>query len=339
MTFEERIARQVALLPSALKALLDTELAAGNAIRDTEVGQGEREGQVILVLEKAFTHPSPKEPPPLGLVYRETLAADRRFTEFLTTDERFSLVTVRFKPMVFPPLLPERPIPTPPPSEPAAETAEAVVPEAAALPVSPAPPKTVTVPANPADRFIDSMTLTFDHWHDGLGYDLNALRAVPPSERLALETRLIAHQPRDWRDIEALAVLGSPHARQVIEDARTDPSSLVCREAARYAAQPADSPAREALLLQSLQNDSLFGGLSAALDEAAEFHPPPVIEALLQGTLHRDGETAVHFAALLYFLHDKSKEPFDWNYRPFFLRFHTTDVRNVSAVIRQVAMF
>ena len=71
-----------------------------------------------------------------------------------------------------------------------------------------------------------------------------------------------------------------------------------------------------------------------AIDEAAEFHPPGVVEALLDGALHRDGEAAVHFAALLFFLHGKAAEPFDWGQRPFFLRFQTADRRERSTVFR-----
>jgi hypothetical protein len=64
--------------------------------------------------------------------------------------------------------------------------------------------------------------------------------------------------------------------------------------------------------------------LSETIDEIEEFHPPAVIDALFRGALKRDGEAAVHFAALLFFLHGKAEEPFDWNHRPFFLRFHST---------------
>jgi hypothetical protein len=71
-------------------------------------------------------------------------------------------------------------------------------------------------------------------------------------------------------------------------------------------------------------------------DEAEEFHPPGVVETLFRGALNRDGEAAVHFAALLFFLHGKADEPFDWNHRPFFLRFNTDDRKERIAVFREL---
>jgi hypothetical protein len=75
----------------------------------------------------------------------------------------------------------------------------------------------------PAQRFIDSMVMTFDMWHDGTGYNLDALRAVPEGELPALEAMLIAKRPWDWRDIEALGVLNTPTACEAIRTALTDP--------------------------------------------------------------------------------------------------------------------
>jgi len=185
-----------------------------------------------------------------------------------------------------------------------------------------------------ANRFLASMTITFDMWHDGEGYDLTALAGISPSERAAIEDILIRHQPRDWRDIEALAAFDSAPARDAIVAALEHPDPQVRHEAMRYAGGKADPVKREARLIDALRTRGLYHGLSEAIDEAAEFHPPGVIEALLDGALHRDGEAAVHFAALLFFLHGKAAEPFDWGQRPFFLRFQTADRRERGAVFR-----
>lgn len=191
-------------------------------------------------------------------------------------------------------------------------------------------------PKSAAERFLESMIMTFDMWHDGIGYDLAALQAIPPDELPAIEAHLIANQPRDWRDIEALAQIDSPQARAAITAALQDKDPQVRRVAERYSEQPLDTAEREALLLESLQNGVFFGGLSATLDMVEEFHPPAVVDALLYGALKREGEVAVHFAAMLYFLHGKSQEAFDWNHRPFFLRFHTTDTEEREAVFREL---
>jgi hypothetical protein len=176
-----------------------------------------------------------------------------------------------------------------------------------------------------ANRFLASMTMTFDMWHDGTGYDLDALKSLPDAEKQAIERILIDHNPRDWRDIEALGITNSPRARQVIESALKSPDPAIRREAQRQIPQQTNPNDRERLLIESLKRDSLFAGLGEAIDEAAEFHPPAVVDALFFGALNRDGESAVNFAALLFYIHGKADEPFDWNQRPFFLRFNTSD--------------
>lgn len=193
----------------------------------------------------------------------------------------------------------------------------------------------VTTSQDARRRFIESMTMTFDMWHDGTGYDLEALRSIPEEDIPSLEALLISHQPRDWRDIEALGVLNTPTALIAIQEALSDPDPEVRRQAALYAGPEEDSE-RERLLLEALKKEVFFGGLSAALDEAEKFHPPRVIETLLDGALNRTGEVAVHFAAMLYFLHGKSNSAFDMEHRPFFLRFHRTDREERLTAFREL---
>jgi len=80
-----------------------------------------------------------------------------------------------------------------------------------------------------ANRFLASMTIAFDMWHDGEGYDLGALAEIPPAERPMVEDILIRHQPRDWRDIEALAGFDSPAARAAVVAARPPRSHRAAR--------------------------------------------------------------------------------------------------------------
>ncbi len=39
---------------------------------------------------------------------------------------------------------------------------------------------------------------------------------------------------------------------------------------------------------------------------------------------------------MLYFLHGKSKEAFDWDHRPFFLRFNTTDRNEIKQAFKEL---
>jgi hypothetical protein len=185
-------------------------------------------------------------------------------------------------------------------------------------------------------RFLASTVMDFDMWHDGTGYDLTLLDRMSQDERAQAEEALIRHSPRDWRDIEALARIDSSSARREIEAALTSTDNHVRQEAIRHAGEKARPADREQLLVRSLDNDLIYGGLTQAIEEVATFHPPAVVDALFRGALNRDGEIAVHFAALLMFIHGKAAEPLDWDYRPFFLRFHTTGRAEREIVFREL---
>jgi hypothetical protein len=188
-----------------------------------------------------------------------------------------------------------------------------------------------------ARRFLASMPITQEMWHDGTGYDLAALRQVPPEQRAELAEVLIHRRPRDWRDIEALAEIDSAQARAAIRKALEDPDPAVRREARRHVpGNEIDSSGREARLVELLSGPNLRDHLTEALDEAEEFHPPAVIDALLRAAAEGDGESAVHCAAMLYYLHDKAEEPFDWNQRPLLLRLNTDDRAEREGVFREL---
>lgn len=178
--------------------------------------------------------------------------------------------------------------------------------------------------------------MTQEMWHDGTGYDLAALRQVPADQRAGVEEVLIQHSPRDWRDIEALAEIDSPRARQAIVEALNDADPAVRREAQRHMGEEEIDPSKREANLLNLLAERPCARLTEALDEAEAFHPPAVIEALIRGALNGDGTSAVHFAAMVYYLHGKAAEPFDWAKRPIFLRFNTSDRGEREAAIREM---
>lgn len=185
-------------------------------------------------------------------------------------------------------------------------------------------------------RFRESMVIDYEKWHDGVGYDLDALRAATPAERKEIESLLVARGASDWRDVEALAALGTPAAREALEYAMDHGNAEIRLAVMRHAPDVAEDDGSTAALVSALRTANLFGGLSQALDAVEEFHPPAVIDALFRGALDRDGEAAVHFAAMLTFLHGKADEAFDWEQRPFFLRFHTEDRSEREAAFREL---
>jgi hypothetical protein len=210
----------------------------------------------------------------------------------------------------------EPPLPAPP--EPDMDAIRAGVAQTACAEESRSPESAVT-------RFGQSMTIDYEKWHDGIGYDLAALRAAGEGERAGIELILLSRGVRDWRDVEALAALDSARARVALTHALDHPDAAVRSAVARYAPALVADDRRTASIVQSLESAEFFGGLGDALDDAAQFHPPEVVDALFRAALARKGDVAVHCAALLAYLHGKAKEPFDMEQRPWFLRFRTED--------------
>ena len=59
------------------------------------------------------------------------------------------------------------------------------------------------------EQFIDSIKVDYGKEHDGIGYDLGALRNLSAGEQERVENLLVRGQYQDWRDIQALDVIGS----------------------------------------------------------------------------------------------------------------------------------
>jgi len=192
----------------------------------------------------------------------------------------------------------------------------------------------MTDPSADYTRFIESMATDYERWHDGIGFDLEALDRLAPPERELVERRLLGGPLDDWRYFEALLRLGTPRAIEAIERAASHGTPAVRAAAADYL-EP-DHPARSAALVAALEHAELMDGLGTALDQTEEYHPPEVIDALFRGALRRESDAAVNMAAMLYYLHGKASEPFDWEQRPFFLRFATEDRAEREAAFRDL---
>lgn len=169
------------------------------------------------------------------------------------------------------------------------------------------------------------MVIDYEKWHDGVGYDLDAIREASQDERQAIEILLFNRGTRDWRDVEALAALDTAGARAALRQAKYSHEHDVAMAVARYAPDLLSDEEQTAAIVRALQSAQFYEGLSEALDQAEEHHPPAVIDALLRGMIERDGDVAVHFAALVLYLHGKADSSFDMAQRPFFLTFNTPD--------------
>jgi hypothetical protein len=185
-------------------------------------------------------------------------------------------------------------------------------------------------------RFRASMKIDFDKWHDGIGYDIGLFEQASPDELREIENILLPRCCDDWRDVEALAALGSDRANDALRQAHSIGDASVKMAIHRYApAIPEQSQSIETLV-HALEQASLHGDLSTALDEVEDFHPPEIIAALMRGLMTREGGIACLFAAMLYFVHGKADSAFDREQRPFFERFNTDNLVERETVAREL---
>ncbi len=172
-------------------------------------------------------------------------------------------------------------------------------------------------------RFLDSMKIDYMKWHDGIGYDLDALRQLSPAERQKAEAVLLATGCEDWRDVEALSELGTERALAALRSALASHRYEVRIAAARALAQQGllGEDEIESLLVKTLPDVTILNGMVSTL-RLVEDHPTLAVRrTLLWCALHGHDDMRVHAAALLYYLYGKAAEPFDWAHRSFFLRF------------------
>ena len=178
---------------------------------------------------------------------------------------------------------------------------------------------------NAYDRFRKSMEVDFDKWHDGIGYDLEALDEMSPEEKASAETMIISRSPWGWRDIEALAELDTPRSRECLKKASQADDRELRLAVVQYGADVLAEGKITAILVEALQEADLSSGLSQALDIVEDIHPKEVEDALIKGVMSRSGDVAYHFATMLLFIHGKIVSPYDVSMRPFLLRFNTDD--------------
>ena len=174
-------------------------------------------------------------------------------------------------------------------------------------------------------RFRESMVCTYERWHEGIGYEIAIFKTATPEELVEIENLLLSRSIDDWRDVEAFAALDSPRARVALRKVLQSPNHRVRIAVTEYAPGLISEAERTAVLIDALDGSDTYGGLTQALLQIETFHPPQIIDALLRGVLERTEGSAVHFAAMLMFLNGKSSSAFDWEQRPFFLKFNTDE--------------
>jgi hypothetical protein len=167
------------------------------------------------------------------------------------------------------------------------------------------------------ERFWKSTSLTYDQWHDGIGYDVDALREMTAAERDEVVRKLPV---RLWQDVEALTAVATPEARSALRSALTSSSAemrLRAGEALRSLGEAIDL---ESMVATELSRVTIVDGMVFAL-RLATMYPTAAVRLALLTEAGRRTEVGPHYAARLCYLTGVAKTHFDPAMRPFFLRF------------------
>lgn len=186
---------------------------------------------------------------------------------------------------------------------------------------------TIVVPSPALERFRRSMVIGYEEWHEGTPYDLGALAALEPAERDEIEAELVGRAAADWRDVQALDVLGTARALKAVEGALSSKDVTIRLEAAERLRRRKllDAPRFDTVLVESLAEATLLNGMTRALGLAQEHASPAVLKQLLLCAERGNDDIRCHAAALIHYLFGIAKSPFDWDKRPFYLRFVSKD--------------
>lgn len=320
----ERFRAEADRLPTALRALLDAELAAGNEIVEVASSfPAPPAGVYVMLANPVSTRPRASSD---GITFYHRNSS--QYAGEFHDERRFFFILEA---------------PLPPPPEPDMDAIRASLDRAAPmsdaerLGASHDEHRPEAAPSSSSlRRFMDSMELDYEKWREGTSYDLDAIDAATPEERASIETTLVAHATRGWREIEALARLGTERARDAMREALHRGDAEVRAAVVRYAPEIVDDGTRTDSLVRGLREATFYHGLSEMIDQAATFHPPAVVDTLFSEALHGAGDKAVHLAALLFHIHGLTDQPFDWSHRPFFLRFNTDDRAERSAAFDEL---
>jgi hypothetical protein len=168
------------------------------------------------------------------------------------------------------------------------------------------------------ERFWESTHIGYEQWHEGIGYDLGALGEMTAEQREQVVADLRG-RPQGWREVEVYGAIATPAARSALHDALgSDPDTRLHAAAAlRDIGEDVDLAG---IVAAELSRVTIGDGMVTALRLVERVPTREAKLVLLREALRRP-EVGVHYAAELCFLTGVTSTSFDWDMRPFFLRF------------------
>ena len=175
------------------------------------------------------------------------------------------------------------------------------------------------------DRFMESMKIDFYKWHDGIGYDLDALNELDNRELQEIESLLISRKDSDWRDVEGLAALNTPFSIQALRDTLSSPNRECRLMAARFLKDMNIEDHIEEVVVRTLPETTIGDGMSYALMLAKLYPTENIRREVLRCALIGKDDIRVHCAAMALFLYGVSKSEFDTDFKVIY-EFHEKDM-------------
>lgn len=183
----------------------------------------------------------------------------------------------------------------------------------------------VPAPTSPAlTRFIKSMKIGYIEWHDGIGYDLEALKEFTSPELEYIESLLISRKHADWRNVEALATLATPAAIQTLQDCLESPNYDCRLFAVRYLKEMNILDRVDQVVVATLPLTKIGEGMSFALSLAKEYPSEAIKNIILWCCLNGNESIRVHCAAMTLFLYGITIVDFDTDQKIIY-EFHEPD--------------
>jgi hypothetical protein len=175
------------------------------------------------------------------------------------------------------------------------------------------------------------MKIRYSEWHDGIGYDLCALRELSGKELLDVEALLISRKDHDWRDVEALAALKTPPAIEALKECLISRNIVVRLFAARYLKEMNIVDRVEEIVVRTLPLTRFGQGTTHALALAKDHPTESIKRTLLWCCVHGNDDIRIHCAALSLFLHGKASSEFDRDQKILFKFSDTSKSARVEA--------
>lgn len=167
-------------------------------------------------------------------------------------------------------------------------------------------------PFSPAlERFLKSMHIGFIEWHDGIGYDLDALKEMTPTELGYVEKIILPYKDRDWRDVETLATLNTPDSIQALKECLNSSNNDARLFAVRLLKEMNIVDRIEEIILDILPKTKIGQGLTYALSLAETYPTEAIRRKVLWCALNGNDDIRIHCAAMALYLYGKAASTFD----------------------------